>query len=316
MEKKEIPVYLFTGFLESGKTKFIQETFEDPRFDTKENTLLLMCEEGIEEIVPEKFACDKVSVKYIENKDDINEKNLEALQKECDATRIVIEYNGMWELERLYTQMPESWMVYQELMFADCNTILNFNKNMRSLVVDKLQSCELVIFNRRKEDTDIMLLHKLVRGISRRANIIYEDINGEIENDNIEDPLPFDINAPVIEIKDEDFAIWYRDLAEDTKKYIGKIVKFKAIIAIDERIPSNTFVAGRHIMTCCEDDIEYRGLACKGGRTKEMKSRDWLMITGKIKNEFCPIYDGTGPVIKVFEAVNAEKPNPEVATFY
>ena len=24
---KEIPVYLFVGFLESGKTKFIQETF-------------------------------------------------------------------------------------------------------------------------------------------------------------------------------------------------------------------------------------------------------------------------------------------------
>ena len=30
----EIPVYLFVGFLESGKTKFIQETFEDPNFDS------------------------------------------------------------------------------------------------------------------------------------------------------------------------------------------------------------------------------------------------------------------------------------------
>ncbi len=312
----EIPVYLFTGFLEAGKTKFIQETLEDPRFDTKETTLFLMCEQGIEELNPEKFACDNVYVEYIEDKEEIECKNLEELQKKYNATRIVIEYNGMWELERLYSQLPEEWMVYQELMFADCNTILNFNANMRSLVVDKLQSCELVIFNRRKEDTDIMKLHKLVRGVSRRANIIYEDINGEIENDNIEDPLPFDINAPIIEIKDEDFAIWYRDLAEDGKKYMGKTVKFKAIIAVDERIPANTFVAGRHIMTCCADDIEYRGLACKGGRTKEMKSRDWLTITGKVKNEFCPIYDGVGPVIKVFEAVPAKKPEQEVVTFY
>ena len=34
----EIPVYLFVGFLESGKTKFIQETFEDPNFDSGDKT--------------------------------------------------------------------------------------------------------------------------------------------------------------------------------------------------------------------------------------------------------------------------------------
>ena len=45
----EIPVYLFVGFLESGKTKFIQETFEDPNFDSGDKTLLLICEEGEEE---------------------------------------------------------------------------------------------------------------------------------------------------------------------------------------------------------------------------------------------------------------------------
>ena len=44
-----IPVYAFTGFLESGKTKFIQETLEDPRFNSGERTLLLVCEEGEEE---------------------------------------------------------------------------------------------------------------------------------------------------------------------------------------------------------------------------------------------------------------------------
>ena len=46
---EQIPVYLFTGFLEAGKTKFIQETMEDPRFNEGERTLLLICEEGLEE---------------------------------------------------------------------------------------------------------------------------------------------------------------------------------------------------------------------------------------------------------------------------
>ena len=45
----EIPVYLFTGFLEAGKTRFIQETLEDERFNAGERTLLLLCEEGVEE---------------------------------------------------------------------------------------------------------------------------------------------------------------------------------------------------------------------------------------------------------------------------
>ena len=52
-ENRQIPVYLFTGFLEGGKTKFIQETLEDGRFNKGEPTLLLVCEEGIEEYAPE-----------------------------------------------------------------------------------------------------------------------------------------------------------------------------------------------------------------------------------------------------------------------
>ena len=44
-----IPVYAFTGFLDAGKTKFIQETLEDERFNSGERTLVLICEEGEEE---------------------------------------------------------------------------------------------------------------------------------------------------------------------------------------------------------------------------------------------------------------------------
>ena len=49
MAMPDIPMYVFTGFLESGKTKFIQETLEDERFNAGEKTLLLVFEEGEEE---------------------------------------------------------------------------------------------------------------------------------------------------------------------------------------------------------------------------------------------------------------------------
>ena len=48
--KGEMPVYLFTGFLESGKTTFIKETLGDPRFNNGQRTLILLCEEGETEL--------------------------------------------------------------------------------------------------------------------------------------------------------------------------------------------------------------------------------------------------------------------------
>ena len=104
---KEIPVYLFVGFLESGKTKFIQETFEDPNFDSGDKTLLLICEEGEEEYNPKKFAFPGVTVKVLEDKAELNPQNLLKLEKESGAGRVVIEYNGMWLLQDLAEALPE-----------------------------------------------------------------------------------------------------------------------------------------------------------------------------------------------------------------
>ena len=77
MAMNEIPVYLFVGFLESGKTKFIQETMEDPQFDSGDKTLLLVCEEGEEEYAPEKFGFPGVTVEYITDKEQLNPQNLQ-----------------------------------------------------------------------------------------------------------------------------------------------------------------------------------------------------------------------------------------------
>ena len=121
---KEIPVYLFVGFLESGKTKFIQETFEDPNFDSGDKTLLLVCEEGEEEYNEKKFAFPGVTLKVLEDKAELNPQNLARLEKESGAGRVVIEYNGMWLLQDLANNLPENWIVYQCIATADGTTAL------------------------------------------------------------------------------------------------------------------------------------------------------------------------------------------------
>ena len=311
----DIAVYLFTGFLEAGKSAFIKETMEDNRFTNGERTLLLLCEEGEIEFDKDKMAEKDVFIEAIDDISEINRKNLHSLCEKHRANRVVVEYNGMWQIPVLYENMPDSWILYQEITFADANSFMSYNTNMRSLVVDKLQNCELIVFNRCKKDVDKNELHKIVRGVSRRTDIIYEYENGIIEPDEIEDPLPFDINAPVINVGIRDFAIWYRDLVEEMDKYHNKTVKFTGVLTFDERLPKDCFVIGRPVMTCCFDDIAFKGILCCK-RSPMMKSDDWVILTAKIKIENHKLYHGKGPVLYMEDYAVTTEPEEPVATFY
>ena len=309
-----IPVYLFTGFLESGKTRMIQESMENEKFNNGQKTMIIQCEEGEEELDLSAFAGKNC---YFESIEDINRKKLAELAKKHKLDRVIIEYNGMWQIGKLYEALPSNWSVFQEVMFADANTVINYNNNMRSLMVDKLMGCEMVVLNRTPAGIDKQEIHKLVRGISRRAQITYDYPDGHVEYDDIEDPLPFDINADIIEIKDEDYALWYRDMVEDTDKYHGKTVTFKGIVAGGGKLPQNGVVVGRHVMTCCADDIAYHGLVCNFTLPTDLKTRDWVQITARISIESHKIYgDRQGPVLYAISYSAAERPTEEVATFY
>lgn len=133
----EIPVYLFVGFLESGKTKFIQETFEDPNFDSGDKTLLLVCEEGEEEYNEKKFAFPGVTLYNLEDKAELNPQNLAKLARESDAGRVVIEYNGMWMLQDLANNLPENWIVYQCIATADGTTALTYARDNMARMSNK-----------------------------------------------------------------------------------------------------------------------------------------------------------------------------------
>lgn len=312
----EIPVYLFTGFLEAGKTKYIQETLCDARFNAGEQTLLLVCEEGVEEYDPAAFASDRVQMVTLEDSSQMTTAFLQKQEKQTHCGRVIIEYNGMWPMQTLLDALPVNWTLYQNFMFADAGSFASYNTNLRSLVVDKLQTAELVVFNRVKDGQDTLPLHKIVRGVSRRADIAYEHVGGEVEYDDIVDPLPFDIDAPVIEIADRDYALWYRDLTEEMKKYAGKTVRFKGIVAVNPKFPKNSFAIGRHVMTCCVQDITYAGLACDWAGASTLQLRDWVTVTARISIGSHKIYGRRGPVLSVLELAHTSPPEEEVATFY
>ena len=311
---KQVPVYLFNGFLECGKTKFIQETLQDERFGRQDRTLILVCEEGELDYNPSLFALDNYKIERLYD-DEFNLKNLEKIDKEFKPDTIMLEYNGMWDNDKLFSNLPKRWAVAQVMTFIDSNTFTIFNQNMRQQTFEKISIADLVVFNRFEENKhDKMAFHKAVRAITRRCDILYETPNGDVIKDDIVDPLPYDINAEVVEIKDIDYAYFYRDICEETDKYNGKTIKFVGQIGISDKMPKDSILIGRHIMTCCEADIEYSPLVAVGTRT--LKHMDWAEITATIEIKEHIIYNGSGPVLKIKKLQKAKKPVDDFATFY
>ena len=311
----QIPVYVFTGFLDSGKTKFIQETLEDPRFNAGERTLLLVCEEGEEEYDFSSYPSQNVFLEVVDQQ-NITTKQLQEFAKKYKIQRVVAELNGMQLVGDIYSRFPEDWAIAQEVMFADATTFLTYNANMRNLVMDKLVGGQMVVFNRLAPGQDTMPLHKIVRAANRRMDILYDYTDGTTAFDEIEDPLPFDINAPVIMVNDEDYALWYRDVTEEPKKYDGKTVSFKGQVAMLRREKNSMFAPGRFVMTCCEDDIQFLGVPCKYENVKALEPRSWVAVTAKISAENHTLYAGElGPVLTAIKVEPAQPAEPDVATF-
>ena len=313
---QEIPVYVFTGFLDSGKTKFIQETLEDVRFNAGERTLLLVFEEGEEEYDFSTYPHQNVYLEVL-NQQTVTTKELAQLAKKHKAERVVAELNGMQQVGDLYMRFPEDWVVAQEVMFADSTTFMAYNANMRNLVMDKLVGAQMVVFNRLQKGSDTMPFHKIARAANRKIDILYDYTDGTTEFDDVVDPLPFDIHASVIDIKDDDYAIWYRDVVEEPQKYDGKTVRFKAQVAMLRSDKDGMFAPGRFVMTCCVEDIEFCGIPCRYSKPRELESRSWVMVTAKVKAEKHRLYKGDiGPVLTAIEVVKGADPaEPDVATF-
>lgn len=312
---RDVPVYLFLGFLESGKTKFIQETLEDTRFNQGEKTVILVCEEGVEEYDLSAFKSGNVFIETIDGEAELTAEKLDDIEKRLRPDRVMCEYNGMFLVQKLFDALPENWQVVQSFMFVDSSTFLSYNGNMRQLVYDKLNVSDLVAFNRFDDKYGRDIFHKTVRAVSRRAEIIFEYVDGTVVPDDTVDPLPFDLDAPVVEIADRDYAIWYQDLCEEMSKYDGKTLRLHVRLIKNKLLP-DAFIAGRDLMSCCVEDIRLAAVACRNPENIEIEDGGWYEVTGKLEVRFSKAYNKRGPVLTVEKAEKADAPEQPVATFY
>lgn len=315
----EVPVYFFTGFMDSGKTSLIQQTLNQNGFaEDLDSILIISLEDGDEEY--DLAEMDKIHAKVVNlGEDTFNLDNLEKLDKEYLPDSVFIEYNGTWDPEKVYEEgfLPKDWMIVQSLATVDATTFDMYLLNMRQMMVNQLKKAEVVIFNRCTDDTPRAKFRTGIKAFNRPAQIAYEREDGTI--DDRPDELPFDISKDEIEISDSDYAIWFTDVMDNPKKYDGKIVSFLALVYNpkdgDGKLKSGTIVPGRFAMTCCVEDITFLGLKCKYKDSDKIGHKSWIHLRAKVKNEFSREYKGKGPVLYPVSIEEADKPEDELVYF-
>ena len=305
-------VYMINGFLESGKSEFIRYTLEQPYFQTKGRTLLLLCEEGEVEFDASLLKKSRTDLEIIEDKEAFTPEHLIALEKKYAPERIIIEYNGMWNFKEC--KLPFHWKIEQQITTIDASTFTMYYTNMKSLLAEMLRNSDMIIFNRCDGIRDLSSYKRNVKAINQKAEIIFEDANGEV-NAIMEDELPYDLKQDVIELDDKGYGIWYLDMLDNAYRYENKKLVFTAMVLKPESFPENFFVPGRMAMTCCAEDMAFLGFACEYDKAASLKEKQWVKVTATASWEYWADYEGEGPVMHAVSVEPAKAPKKEVIDF-
>lgn len=311
----EIPVYLFSGFMDSGKTSLIKETLIEENFGEGAKTLLIACEDGEVEYDEAELAKANTKLVMIEEEEEFTEEKLKELDNQYKPDQVFIEYNGTWEMATLMEMnLPKGWMIVQALATVDATTFDMYLANMRAMIMEQIFQADVVIINRCDDNTPKGKFRRAIKVINRKAQIAYERADGTVDNGEMEE-LPYDLNQDIIDITDMDYGIWYMDALDDPRKYEGKKVRFLALVYRPEKLKKGVFVPGRFAMTCCAEDITFVGFKCKYNKASEIPHKSWITITAEMHTEFAIEYKGKGPVLYALDVQPAEKPEDELVYF-
>ena len=311
----EVPVYVITGFLESGKTTFIREVLDSPDFADGEKTLVLLCEEGEEEYDEKQLSRHNIYIEQIDSEEDLAPEKLALLHRRHKPKRVFVEFNGTWDAAKFTAgPMAKRWELAQIITLVDGSTFPVYLQNMRQMMSNIFMDTELVIFNRCTTDMDLQMYRRTVKAVNTQAVTAFEDGDGQQIDIGKAQP-PFDLNADPIEIPDEEYGLWYLDAMENKDRYEGKTVHFKGKVMIPNGFQPNSFIPGRNAMTCCVNDIRFIGFICHSRHTDKLRQKQWIEVTAEIRYEFVPEYNGEGPVLYAKHLKSTEPPQDDVVLF-
>lgn len=306
------PVYIFSGFLDSGKTQAIKSTLMDPRFNQGEKTLIVCFEQG-DVIYDDKFLkLTNTEVIYLDSIKDFSIEKQKEIKKQYKYDRIFLELNGMEDDNILYNEIGliSSLEIAQTLTTIDASSFNMYMQNMRQFMYNHVINTEVVILNR-ADNVDKRYLRNNLKSINQRVEIIYEDANGNVSN-KIDDDL-FDLSKDLL-VEDIDYGLWYMDALDNASKYDKKTIQIKAKYVSEIKEYSNALLMGRKAMVCCNNDITDIAIVCVGIEPNKIDKNKYYYMKGTAH----AIRDPEGfenVVLYVKEYKEAEAPKEELVTF-
>lgn len=282
-ESIRVPVYLITGFLEAGKTTFLNGTINQPYFYENGTTVLIVCEKGVEPYNKKRLSDSfHIEIETAASVEELSTSYFEKLESKYKPVRILIEYNGMWRVSTLESiPLPQGWGIIQKITIVDACTFSVYSANMKPLFVEMVRGADMVVFNRCEDKKVLPGYRRSVKVVSPRTVIIFDN-NGEQVTDIFANDVPYDMDGPVITVAEEDFGIWYVDAMDKPDRYNGRIVDFTACVIRPKEYPPNAFILGRRAMTCCAEDLTFIGYPCRYDGEESLPSKQWVNIRARI----------------------------------
>ena len=285
-EQEFIPVYMITGFLESGKTTMIRSMLADRDFSSGQRTLILCCEDGENEYEEDELKKFNAQMVMFDEQSDMTSLRLKELNRQYKPERVIIEYNSIWTIEFISRlRLPPLWEWVQVITLADATTFENYMTNMRTILTDPMKEADLILF---------------------------ENPDGSTEDGVSDEDLPYDVNAPVIDISDEQYGVFYLDSMEHPERYDGKVIRTVGQPFPHARLSKGFYYFAREAMTCCANDIQKAGWICKGSQTPN--ARAYIRLTARCEKTTDP--DGRSILVLHEEkAERAAAPKEQYVSF-
>ncbi len=255
----EIKSFLVSGFMDAGKTRYIQDTICQGFFHKRGSTLILSFEDGEAAYDIEKLREFRTEVVFYQGKgsEDLTAFCLSAIET-CQPDRIYIEDNIL--MENLHDSFPPCMRIVSKTTLIDGTTLPVYFNNMRQIMQDSVKNADLVIFNRVPEKDLLKPYGSIFPVMERNAAYLWESPMGYHEKafGNI---LTYDLSADPIVIGDQDYLSFFLDITEEPDKYDGKEVNLVVQIRHED---ADSLRVGRTVMTCCMADLSFLSLVCLG----------------------------------------------------
>ena len=313
MMRQFVPVYLITGFLESGKTTLGLTVLANERFTNGGPALVLCCEEGETEWDEKSLKEHKGVLVTLEDAEELTTVRLAALDKEIRPTCVIMEYNTMWGLEKLdEISLPKLWDWAQVVTTADATTFDNYMTNMRKILTDPMKTADMIYVNRCGESFNKSSWRRQLRAMNSAATILFENLDGTVDDGIRDEDLPYDMKADVIRIADEQFGLFYVDSMDHPERYDGKVVSLTGQAWRRREFPKGYYYFARMAMTCCANDVAPCGWVCKGDRTPD--DRTYFTLTARCREVQGP--DGQRALmLDEIRTERAKKPREDLVSF-